>query len=79
MCCVCVAELVIQMQTAKEPLTSKQISDNLGKNYNTTRVMLSKMVADGSIKQTGTKYYINSINNVNGINNVNSINSNKKT
>jgi DNA-binding IclR family transcriptional regulator len=46
-----------------EPLSSKEISEALGKEYSTTRSLVFKMVAEGQLIQPKEGiYYINNIN-----------------
>ena len=43
-----------------QPLSSKEISDALGKKYSTTRALIFKMVAEGQLIQPEEGvYYIN--------------------
>ena len=69
-------EIIALFKTINEPLSPKQIADNLNKNQNTIRGLLSKMISDGTLKQQGYgKYIINTVNSINSINNINTVNS----
>lgn len=60
-------QIIELLDMAQRWLSSKQISDMLNKNYNTTRVLLMKMAQAGQIQAFGGKYAtvslsINSVN-----------------
>ncbi len=56
-------DIIGYLRRIGEPKSAKEISEATGKNYSTTRSLLSKMVAEGQLFQPEEGlYYINNIN-----------------
>lgn len=67
-------ELLQAIQELGGAARPKEISDLLGKNHNTVKVLLRKLEAEGVVNSVRGCYCINSVNPVNRINPVNSVN-----
>lgn len=56
-------QIIRYLTNVGQPKSAKEISERLGKKYNTTRSILSKMMADGQLYQPAEGiYYINNVN-----------------
>jgi hypothetical protein len=56
-------QIIRYLTNVGHPKSAKEISERLGKKYNTTRSILSKMMADNQLYQPAEgKYYINNVN-----------------
>ncbi len=71
-------EIIDLLRESGEALSPKEIAESLGKNGNTTRVILSRMLKSGLIEKleiSGRYRAVNAVNSVNAVNAVNSVNS----
>ena len=51
-------QIVQVLENTPEGMTAKALAGVLGKNYNTTRNLIAKLIADGTVKKVGTHYLI---------------------
>ena len=45
------------LRTAKKPLTSREIADRIGANYNTVRGILPRLIKRGKVSRESTGLY----------------------